>query len=39
MLESFSSLSSIFEYLVLGKDTKNTEQVIIKKPFIYGRGT
>ena len=32
MLESFSSLPSIFEYLVLGKDTKNTaEHVIMKK--------
>ena len=33
MLESFLSLSSIFEYLVLGKDTDNTaEDVIIKNP-------
>ena len=32
MLESFSSLPSIFEFLVLGKDTKNTaEHVIMKK--------
>ena len=35
MLESFSSLPSIFEYQYLGKDMKNTAELVIMKKNLY----